>query len=107
MFIYRISWRRMMKPSTQDQIKGTLREMKGKVKETGHRSRTNPNLAADGQDEKLAGKVQKRVCQLEKTVREVNEPVSGGRPAGGQNAFCEASHSQVALGHPARRVEIR
>ena len=49
-----------MKPSTKDEIKGKLHEMKGKVKEKAGQVTNNPNLAAEGQDEKLAGKVQKK-----------------------------------------------
>jgi uncharacterized protein YjbJ (UPF0337 family) len=55
-----------MKPSTQDQTEGKLRELKGKVKEKIGQLTNNPNLAARGQDEKLAGKIQKKVGQIEK-----------------------------------------
>jgi len=55
-----------MKPSTKDQIQGTLHEMKGKAKQTVGQVTKNPNLAAEGQDEKLAGKVQKKVGQIER-----------------------------------------
>jgi uncharacterized protein YjbJ (UPF0337 family) len=57
-----------MKPSTKDQIQGKLHEMKGKAKEKAGRVTNNPNLAAEGQDEKIAGVVQKKVGQLEKVV---------------------------------------
>ena len=56
----------MMKPSTTDQIQGTLHELKGKAKEKAGQVTNNPNLTAEGQSEKLAGKVQKKVGQLEK-----------------------------------------
>jgi uncharacterized protein YjbJ (UPF0337 family) len=55
-----------MKPSTKDQIKGSLHQAKGKVKEKVGEVTNNPNLAADGQDENLAGKVQKKIGQIEK-----------------------------------------
>jgi uncharacterized protein YjbJ (UPF0337 family) len=55
-----------MKPSTKDQIQGKLHEMKGKAKEKAGRVTNNPNLAAEGQDEKIAGVVQKKVGQVEK-----------------------------------------
>jgi uncharacterized protein YjbJ (UPF0337 family) len=55
-----------MKPSTQDQTEGTLHELKGKAKEKFGQVTNNPNLAAKGQDEKLAGKIQKKVGQIEK-----------------------------------------
>jgi uncharacterized protein YjbJ (UPF0337 family) len=57
-----------MKPSTEDQIKGTLHEAIGTAKEkTGHVLH-NPDLQAEGQDEKLAGKIQKKVGQVEKVL---------------------------------------
>ena len=58
----------MMKPSTKDQIKGAFHEMKGKAKEKAGRVTNNPRLAAEGQGEKLAGKIQKKVGQIEKVL---------------------------------------
>jgi len=55
-----------MKGSTKDQAEGTLHEVKGKVKEQVGRATNNPNLVEDGQDEKIAGKVQKKIGQVEK-----------------------------------------
>jgi len=55
-----------MKNSTKDQAEGTLHEVKGKVKEQIGRATNNPNLVEDGQDEKIAGKVQKKIGQVEK-----------------------------------------
>ena len=55
-----------MKPSTKDQIAGKLHEMKGKAKQKAGQLSNNPTLAAEGQDEKLAGKIQKKVGQIEK-----------------------------------------
>jgi uncharacterized protein YjbJ (UPF0337 family) len=55
-----------MKPSTSDQIKGKLHEFKGKAKEKAGQVTNNPNLAAEGQDEKIAGVIQKKVGQIEK-----------------------------------------
>jgi uncharacterized protein YjbJ (UPF0337 family) len=40
--------------------------MKGKVKQTAGQVTNNPNLAAKGQDEKVAGKIQKKIGQIEK-----------------------------------------
>jgi uncharacterized protein YjbJ (UPF0337 family) len=40
--------------------------MKGEVKEKAGKVTNNPNLTAEGQNEKLAGKVQKKVGQIEK-----------------------------------------
>ena len=55
-----------MKPSTTDQIEGNIHKMKGKVKEQAGKATNNPNLVAEGQDENLAGKIQKKVGQIEK-----------------------------------------
>ena len=55
-----------MKPSTKDQIAGKLHEVKGDVKEKAGQVTNNPNLAAEGQDEKLGGKIQKKIGQVEK-----------------------------------------
>jgi len=55
-----------MKPSTKNQIKGTLLDMKGKAKEKAGQVTNNPELAAEGRNETLAGKVQKKVGQIKK-----------------------------------------
>ena len=55
-----------MKPSTKDQIEGKFHELKGKAKQTAGQVTNNPNLEAEGQGEKLVGKVQKKVGQVEK-----------------------------------------
>lgn len=55
-----------MKSSTKDQIEGTLHEVKGKVKETAGRVTNNPNLKAEGEDEALAGTVQKKIGEVKK-----------------------------------------
>jgi uncharacterized protein YjbJ (UPF0337 family) len=55
-----------MKSSTTDQIKGKFHEVKGAAKEKAGQATNNPNLTAEGQDEKIGGKVQKKVGQIEK-----------------------------------------
>jgi uncharacterized protein YjbJ (UPF0337 family) len=55
-----------MKPSTTDQLEGTLHEAKGKIKEKAGQVTKNPKLEAEGQAEKIGGKVQKKVGQVEK-----------------------------------------
>ena len=55
-----------MKQSTKDQIAGKLHEAKGAVIEKAGQVANNPDLAAEGQNEKIAGKVQKKVGQVEK-----------------------------------------
>jgi uncharacterized protein YjbJ (UPF0337 family) len=55
-----------MKSSTKDKIKGTLREAKGKVKEESGKAVGNPNLRDRGTDEKVAGKIQKKIGDIKK-----------------------------------------
>ncbi len=55
-----------MKPSTKDQVEGKFHEVKGTMKEKAGQVIKNPTLTSDGQAEKVAGKVQKKVGQVEK-----------------------------------------
>ena len=55
-----------MKQSSTDQTNGTVRELKGKAKQTLGQVTKNPKLAADGDNEKLAGKIQKKVGQIKR-----------------------------------------
>jgi uncharacterized protein YjbJ (UPF0337 family) len=57
-----------MKSSTKDQIQGKLHEAKGKVKEKAGQLTHNPNLEGEGLDEKLGGKIQKKIGQVEKIL---------------------------------------
>ncbi len=57
-----------MKPSTKDQIQGKLHEIKGKAKQKAGQVTNNPDLAAEGQAEKIVGVVQKKVGQIEKVL---------------------------------------
>jgi len=59
-----------MKPSSQNQIKGAFHEVKGKTKQALGRVTNNPNLEVEGQAEKIAGKVQKKVGQIEKVLEQ-------------------------------------
>jgi len=54
-----------MKPSTKDQIQGSLHEVKGKTKEKAGQLTNNPRLTAKGQTEKVAGTIQKKFGQVE------------------------------------------
>ena len=58
-----------MKRSTKDKAKRKFHEVKGKVKEKIGRATNNPNLEAEGQDEKIGGKVRKKIGQVEKALR--------------------------------------
>jgi uncharacterized protein YjbJ (UPF0337 family) len=55
-----------MTQSTKDQVAGTLHKATGAVKEKVGKVLNSPDLTAEGQDEKLAGKIQKKVGQVEK-----------------------------------------
>jgi len=55
-----------MKVSTKDQLQGKIHEAKGKIKEQAGKATNNPNLMGEGQDEKLGGKIQKKIGQIEK-----------------------------------------
>jgi len=57
-----------MNQSTKDEIKGNMHVAKGTVKEKAGQVTNNPNLTADGQNEKLAGKVQKKVGQIKEVL---------------------------------------
>ena len=57
-----------MKPSTKDQAAGKFHEAKGAVKEKAGSVTNNPDLAARGHDEKVAGKIQNKVGQMEKVL---------------------------------------
>jgi uncharacterized protein YjbJ (UPF0337 family) len=57
-----------MKDSTKDQAEGKFHEVKGTVKEKIGHATDNPNLEDEGTAEKVAGKVQKKVGQVEKVI---------------------------------------
>ena len=57
-----------MKPSTKDQAEGQFHEVKGKVKEQARHLTNNSDLEAKGTAEKLAGKVQGKIGQVEKVL---------------------------------------
>jgi uncharacterized protein YjbJ (UPF0337 family) len=59
-----------MNNSTKDQIKGKLHETKGAVKESIGKATDNPKLRDEGTDEKVAGKIQKKVGQVEKVLND-------------------------------------
>ena len=57
-----------MKQSTKDKTKGKFHEVRGEVKETVGRATNDPDLEAEGQVEKIGGKVQKKIGQVEKVL---------------------------------------
>jgi uncharacterized protein YjbJ (UPF0337 family) len=57
-----------MKPSTQNKIAGKFHEAKGKMKQKVGQLTNDPRLEGEGIGEKIAGKVQKKIGQVEKAV---------------------------------------
>jgi uncharacterized protein YjbJ (UPF0337 family) len=57
-----------MKPSTENEIAGKVHEVKEKIKEKIGRLTNDPDLEGAGIGEKIGGKVQKKISQLEKAV---------------------------------------
>jgi uncharacterized protein YjbJ (UPF0337 family) len=57
-----------MKDSIKNQLEGAAHDLKGEVKETVGRATNNPDLEAEGTGEKLAGKIQKKIGEVEKVV---------------------------------------
>ena len=55
-----------MKDSTKDKLQGAAHEAKGAVKEKVGHATNNPALENEGTDEKVAGKIQKKVGDVEK-----------------------------------------
>jgi len=58
----------MMKPSTENQIAGKVHEVKGTIKEKVGELTNDPDLEGEGIGEKIAGKVQKKIGQVEKAL---------------------------------------
>ena len=57
-----------MKDSIKDQAEGTFHELKGKITEVAGKLGNNPDLEAEGTVEKIAGKVQGKIGQVEKVL---------------------------------------
>jgi uncharacterized protein YjbJ (UPF0337 family) len=57
-----------MNESTKDQLEGMLHKLSGAVKETVGHIVGKPNLEADGLAEKLTGKVQTKIGQVERVL---------------------------------------
>jgi uncharacterized protein YjbJ (UPF0337 family) len=55
-----------MKSSTRDKTEGTFHEVKGKAKQMAGKLTDNPELEAEGTDEKIAGKVQEKIGKAKK-----------------------------------------
>jgi uncharacterized protein YjbJ (UPF0337 family) len=57
-----------MKKSVKDKIEGKAHELKGAIKEKLGNAVDNPDLESEGQAEKIAGKLQQKVGDVEKIV---------------------------------------
>ena len=57
-----------MKSSTKDNVQGTIRQAKGKVKEMAGIITDNPRLEASGKADRIAGNVQEKLGQVKKVL---------------------------------------
>jgi uncharacterized protein YjbJ (UPF0337 family) len=57
-----------MKDSIKDQVAGKFHEARGAVKEKAGKIINDPNLKAEGTVEKVAGKIQKKIGEVEKVA---------------------------------------
>jgi uncharacterized protein YjbJ (UPF0337 family) len=57
-----------MKPGTKDEIAGRVHEVKGTIKEKVSELTNDPDLEGEGLGEKIGGKVQKKIGQVEKAI---------------------------------------
>jgi uncharacterized protein YjbJ (UPF0337 family) len=57
-----------MKASTENEIAGNVHEVKGKIKEKVGRLANDPGLQGEGFSEKVGGKIQKKIGQVQKVV---------------------------------------
>jgi uncharacterized protein YjbJ (UPF0337 family) len=57
-----------MKDSIKDEVAGKAHEVKGALKEKAGQVTGNPKVEAEGHQEKIAGKVQKKIGQIERVI---------------------------------------
>ena len=57
-----------MKESIKDKLEGAVHDVKGTIKEKIGQVTHNPNLEEEGAAEKIGGKVQKKVGDVEKVL---------------------------------------
>jgi uncharacterized protein YjbJ (UPF0337 family) len=60
-----------MKPGTKDEIAGRVHEVKGTIKEKVGQLTNDPDLEGEGIGEKIAGKVQKKIGQVETVIEKL------------------------------------
>jgi uncharacterized protein YjbJ (UPF0337 family) len=58
----------IMKPSTKDEVAGKAHELVGKLKETVGEMTNDAKLEAEGTIEKIGGKTQQTIGQVEKVI---------------------------------------
>lgn len=58
----------MMRRSTKDKAKGIFHELKGTIKGEAGKLTNNPGLESDGIAEKISGKIQRKIGQVEKAI---------------------------------------
>ena len=63
-----LNQRHLMKKSTKNTVQGKTKEVQGKFKEAAGVLTGNPQLKSEGRAETLAGKVQKKVGQVERVL---------------------------------------
>jgi uncharacterized protein YjbJ (UPF0337 family) len=59
-----------MKSSTKNRVRGKVRELKGKAKETAGKLRKNPALEEEGLDDQIIGKVQNIAGRIQKKLED-------------------------------------
>jgi uncharacterized protein YjbJ (UPF0337 family) len=59
-----------MKSSTKNRVRGKVRELKGKAKETAGQLRKNPALEEEGLDDQIIGKVQNIAGRIQKKLED-------------------------------------
>lgn len=57
-----------MKQSTKDNLEGKMHQVKGAVKENAGKLVGNPNLETEGKTEKIGGKIQEKIGEIEKVA---------------------------------------
>jgi uncharacterized protein YjbJ (UPF0337 family) len=57
-----------MKPSPENEIAGKVHEVKGAIKEKVSQLTNDPDLEGEGTGEKIGGKVQKKIGQVQKVL---------------------------------------
>jgi len=57
-----------MKSSTENEVEGDVHQVKGAIKQKVGHVTNNPNLEGDGAGEKVAGKIQNKIGQVQKVM---------------------------------------